>query len=87
MMYLDLAHLNRRAAAERAGVSEQYFYRLMRRYRIKAPKAHAKLSKKHVVMIRSLLNKHPRRLIAMAMGLHVNTIDQVANYETWYQIA
>jgi len=87
MMYLDLAKLNRKAAAEMAGIGQRTFLRLMRAYGVKAPKSHAKLSRKRVVMIRSLLKKHPRRLIAQALELHVNTIDQVANYETWYQIA
>lgn len=86
LMYLDLAQLKRDLAASLAGISRGSFYRLMRHYRIKAPKSHSKLTPHKVREVRRFLGKLPKREIAAMMGLHINTIDQVAKYQTWYQV-
>lgn len=86
MMYLAIAGLQRRAAASEAGVSERTFRRLMRRYRIKAPKSYAKLTAADAEEIRALLKKHTRAQVAAMKGVHIRTVDQVSNYETWFQI-
>lgn len=86
MMYLDLAILNRESAAKMAGVSRCSFYRLLRIYRVKAPKSHAKLNAKKVREIRVFLGKRSRAEIAEIHDVHERTIDQIAMLETWYQV-
>jgi hypothetical protein len=86
MMYLALAGLNRGRAAQLAGVSRPTFFRLLRIYRVRAPKATAKLSVSVVENIRAFLGKRPRHELAKENGVHVRTIDKIANYETWYQV-
>lgn len=86
LMYLDLAQLKRTLAAELAGVSRGYFYKLMRRYRIKAPSPHAKLNPHKVREVRRFLGKLSGAEIGDMLGVHKNTVYRVANYETWYQV-
>jgi len=83
-MYLALAVLNRTVAAKLAGVSRDTFFRAMRLHRVHAPKPQAKLDPRKVEEVRALLGKRPRREIALMFGVHERTIDQVANFETWY---
>ncbi len=86
MMYLALAGLNRKAAANEAGVSEGTFRRYMRRYRIKAPRSNAKLTVVDVKEIRLLLEKHSRVQVAKIKGVHRRTIDMIADRETWLHV-
>ena len=86
MMHLVLAGLNRREAANDAGVSESTFRRLMRRYRVKAPRSDAKLSATKVMEILMLLKKHTRAEVAVMIGVHRRTIDQIADRETWVYV-
>lgn len=83
MMHLALAGLNRRQAARRAGVSERTFRRLMKRYRIQAPRSNAKLSAAKVTRIRALLEKHTQAQVAQIMQVHPLTIGMIGRFETW----
>jgi len=84
MMCLAMAGLNRARAAQLAGVSRGHFFRLLRSYRVKAPKATTKLSACDVRDIRLLLEKHTQQEVAVMKGVHIMTIGQIARRETWY---
>jgi transposase len=86
MMHLALAGLNRRAAANDAGVSESTFLRAMRRWRIKAPRCNAKLTAEKVRSVRALLEKHTQPEVAAMMQVHPLTIGMIARYQTWYWV-
>lgn len=84
MMCLAIAGLNRGRAAELSGVSERTFRRMMRRYRVRAPKSTIKLSARDVREVRQLLEKHTRQEVADMKGVHVMTIVQIDRRDTWY---
>lgn len=77
-MCLALAGLNRQKAADLAGVSVATFYRLMRTYRVKAPRCDAKLSPADVDEIRQLLKEHSQRKVAEIMKIHRRTVEKVS---------
>ena len=85
MMCLAMAGLHRDRAADLGGVSSRTFARLMRRYRVRAPKANTKLNPEVVREIREKLPHYTYQQLADAYGVHRQTIGQIARYETWYQ--
>lgn len=86
MMCLALAELNRKEAAKIGGISERTFRRMMRRHRVRAPRANAKLSAEKVKRIRLLLEKHSQQEVAAMENVHPHTIGMIARYETWYWV-
>lgn len=86
MMYLSLANLNRGQAASLAGVSRETFHRCLRDYRIQAPRSNAVLRPERVRGIRKRLARESRASIARSEGVHRDTINRLANFETWYWV-
>lgn len=86
MMCLALAGLNRSKAAKIGGVSESTFRRMMRRHRVRAPRANAKLTADKVRHIRMLLEKHTQQEVAEMENVHPRTIGMISRYETWHWV-
>ena len=86
IMHLSLAGLNRKRAANDAGISERTLRRLMKCYRLEAPRANAKLSVVKVRKIHVLLEKHSQEEVAGQLNVHPRTVGMVARYETWYWV-